>query len=436
MRTNTGAQLWSIVGLAFIAFLGWGLYSSIEFYDDTEQSAWSLQALRNPYLAAQQFIQQSGIDTVEADSLIGLNTLEGVSTVLITNASQVVNPRQLEQVLAWLENGGNLIVTANSIGDSNDLLLEKFNVGVSWSGLNDISEDDDSLHDHDEDSEDEDSQPDGPSISESLREYNQQIDEGKSPEDIARSITEPGALTTIDFGDEIGDLEIAFQSNRVLTHPYVDSEEVDDESSPQPFSWTASEYGIHLMQFDVGSGLLTIISDPGIWTSSRIEEYDHAYLLWVLSSKDGGFAILHPTQRDSIWILISRNAPEFLIALALSIVLWLWHLGHRFGRIVPRDGGHGRALSEHFSATANYLWQRKASAQLIEPVRQQIFRRASISLPGFASANKDPGRQLQLISRHCGLELATVEAALNIRDFNETSFMRTVKLLKYIEQSL
>lgn len=436
MRSNTGVQLWSIVGLAFIAFLGWGLYSSIEFYDDTEQSAWSLQALRNPYLAAQQFMQQSGIDTVEADSLIGLNTLEGVSTVLITNASQVVNPRQLEQVLAWLENGGNLIVTANSTDDSNDLLLEKFNVGVSWSGLNDISEDDDSLHDHDADSEDEDSPPDEPSMSESLREYNQQIDEGKSPEDIAGSISELDALTTIDFGDEIGDLEIAFQSSRVLTHPYVDDEEVEDESSPQPFSWTASEYGIHLMQFDVGSGLLTIVSDPGIWTSSRIEEYDHAYLLWVLSSKEGDFAILHPTQRDSIWILISRNAPEFLIALALSMVLLLWHLGHRFGRIVPRDGSQGRALSEHFSATANYLWQRKASAQLIEPVRQQIFRRASIRLPGFASANKDPGQQLQLISHHCGLELATVEAALNIKDFNETSFMRTVKLLKYIEQSL
>jgi hypothetical protein len=124
MRSNIGAKLLLIVGLAVIAFLGWGIYSSIEFYDDTEHTSWSLKALRNPYLAAQQFMQQSDIDSVEADSLVGLDTLEGVSTVLITDANQVVNPRQLEQVLAWLEDGGNLIVTANSIDDSDHLLLE------------------------------------------------------------------------------------------------------------------------------------------------------------------------------------------------------------------------------------------------------------------------------------------------------------------------
>ena len=435
MRSNIGARLLLIAGLAVIAFLGWVIYSGIEFYDDTEQTSWSLQALRNPYLAAQQFMQQSGIDSVEADSLIGLKTLDGVSTVLITDANQVVNPRQLEQVLSWLENGGNLIVTANSIDDSDDLLLKEFHVEVTPGSLNDITEDEDRLDEHDEDSENKDSKEDEPSISESLREYNQQIDEGKSPEDIEQLFNQKDSLTTIEFGDDIGNLEIAFTSNRVLTHPYADGEEVD-ESSPKPFSWTASEYGIHLMQFDVGSGLLTIISDPTIWTSNRIDENDHAYLLWVLSSQDGGFAILHPTLRDSIWILISRNAPELLIALALTIAFWLWNLGHRFGRIVPRDTGSGRALSEHFSATAGYLWHRKAGDQLIEPVRQQIFRRASIRLPEFASANQDPARQIQLIGRHCGLEVATVDIALNSKDFNEASFMRTVKLLKYIEQSL
>jgi len=437
MHSNIGARLLLIIGLVVIALLGWGIYSSIEFYDDKEQTSWSLQALRNPYLAAQQFMQQSGIESVEADSLIGLNTLDGVSTVLITDANQVVNPRQLEQVLSWLENGGNLIVTANSIGDMHDLLLEEFNVGVTWRGKNNITEDEDTEGDdqHDDDGEDASSEEDKPSISESLRKYNQQIDEGKTPEEIAQLTSESDSLTSIDFGDDIGNLEIAFGSYRVLTHPYSDGKEVD-ESIPQPFSWSSSEFGIHLMQFDVGSGLLTIISDPTIWTSSRIDQHDHAYLLWVLSSKDGDFAILHPTLRDSIWALISHNAPEFLIALALSIALWLWYLGHRFGRIVPRDTSGGRALSEHFSATANYLWQRKAGNQLIEPVRQQIFRRASIVLPGFAGTSKDPERQIELISHHCGLEVATVDIALNAIDFNETSFVRTVKLLKYIEQSL
>jgi hypothetical protein len=432
MRSDIGAKLLLGVGLVFIAFIGWGIYNSIEFYDETDQTSWSPEALRNPYLAAQQFMQQSGINSVEADSLVGLNTLDGVSTVLITDANQVVNPRQLEQVLGWLEKGGNLIVTANSIGDSDDLLLEEFDVSVSWQNQYDDIEDEDTDFD---DQSHEDSEDDKRSVSESLREYNQQIDEGKTPEEIAQLSNQESSLTRIDFGDDIGELVLAFEPNRVLSHPHANDEEVD-ESTPQPFSWSSSEHGIHMMQFDVGDGLLTIISDPTIWTSNRIDQHDHAYLLWVLSSKDGGFAILHPSLRDSIWALISRHAPEFLIALAISIALWLWHLGHRFGRIVPRDTSGGRALSEHFSATANYLWHHKAGNQLIEPVRQQIFRRASIVLPEFASAAKDPERQLQLISGHCGLEVATVDSALNSKDFNESSFVRTVKLLKYIEQSL
>ena len=422
MRSTNASKLWLGLGLILIVFVGWGLYSSIEFYDETEQSAWSLNALRNPYLAAQQFMRESGLKAVEADSLIGLNSLDGVDTVLITDANQVVNPRQLEQVLSWLESGGTLIVTANSLASSEDLLLKEFNVEVAWPDL-------------DEDSDDGESEDKEVSISETMREFNQQIEDGKSAEEISLLPVKDESLISIDFGEDTGVLEIGFSWDRVLTHPYIEGLE-EDGAGTQPFSWSSSDYGVHMMQFDVGSGLLTIISDPTIWTSRRIDQHDHAYLLWVLSSKEGDFAILHPSLRDSIWVLITHNAPELLIALAFLIIFWLWRQGHRFGRIVPRDTSAGRALAEHFSATANYLWHRKAVDALIEPVRQQILRRASVVLPGFVAANNDPERQLELISKHCGIEKPTVDVALNAGEFNETSFVRTVKLLKYIEQSL
>jgi len=436
MHSDLGARLLLIAGIVIIALLSWGIVSNIEIYEDTGQTSWSVRALRNPYLAAQQFIQQSGIKSVESDSLIGLDKLDSVATVLITDANQALNPRQLEQLLSWLENGGNLIVTANSTNGSDDLLLEKFNVDTSWPSRIDIEAKNDNPDQPQDAVEDDTSQKeDGPSISKSFRDYNEQIDAGKDPRKSLPIKDADDSLTVIDFDAEIGSLEIAFRPYPVLTHPYPDGD-VGDEPDPVPFSWTASEYGTHLIQFEVGNGMLTIISDPSIWTSQRIDQYDHAYLLWVLSSKHGDFAILHPGLRDSIWVLIASHAFEFLIALALSMTLLLWHLGHRFGRIVSRDTAGGRALSEHFFATANYLWHRKAGKQLIEPVRQQIFRRASIVLAGFTAASNDPAQQRQLIAHHCGLEVVTVNSALQASDFNEASFLRTVKLLKYIEQSL
>ncbi len=407
---------YSILGILLLVACAWGLYQSIEFYEDTEKSQWSIQALRNPYLAAQQFLQASDIEVTEADSLLQLDSLEGVSTVLITDANQVANPRQLDAVLAWLEKGGSLIVTANSFNTSQDLLLEKFSVNVDWPDVADTEIKDEQ------------------SIADSLREYNEKIDKGMTAEEIAAEEAEDALLTRIEFDDNIGTLEINFSPNRILSHPYIDDENEPAESDPHPFSWSSSEKGVHLIQFDVGEGLLTIISDPRIWQSRKIHQYDHAYLLWILSSTDGNFAILRPTYRESLWTLISKNAFEVVTALGILILLWLWHIGHRFGRMVRIQTGERRALGEHFSATANYLWHRKASESLLLPIRQQIYRRAHIAIPEFARASEED--QLNLIADHCNFNRLTVNQILLQSDFNEASFVRTVKLLKHIEQSL
>jgi len=414
--SRTRQVTYTLLGILLLMACAWGLYQSIEFYEDTEKSQWSIQALRNPYLAAQQFLQASDIEVTEADSLLRLDSLEGVSTVLITDANQVANPRQLDAVLSWLEKGGSLIVTANSISTSQDLLLEKFKVDVDWPEF--------------ADTEIEEEQ----SIADSLREFNEKIDEGMTAEEIAAEETEEALVTRIEFGDNIGTVEINFSPNRILSHPYFDDENELNESDPRPFSWSSSEKGVHLMQFDVGDGLLTFISDPRIWQSRKIDQFDHAYLLWVLSSTDGNFAILHPTYRESLWALISKNAFEVIIALGLPVLLWLWHIGHRFGRVVRIQTGERRALGEHFSATANYLWHHKASESLLLPIRQQIYRRAHTAIPEFARANEED--QLNLIADHCDINRVTVNQILLQSDFNEATFVRTVKLLKHIEQSL
>ena len=130
----------------------------------------------------------------------------------------MVSPRQLEQVLTWLENGGNLIVTANSIGGSDDLLLKEFNVGVTWRSRTDAAQDKDPEDNHQQEPRNEDDNPEGngQSISESLRDYNRQIDEGKKPEEIELFARREYPLTIIDFSDDVGSLEIAFKPNTIF----------------------------------------------------------------------------------------------------------------------------------------------------------------------------------------------------------------------------
>jgi hypothetical protein len=404
------------LALVLLGLIGWLLYANIEFFEETETSSWSVEALRNPYLAAQQFMTRSGVEVTDVDSLARLDELNAVGTLFFSDANQVQSPRQLEQVMDWLELGGNVIYAANSTAFEDDLLLAEFEVEVDWA-----------------DYENEEGDDDRP-LSETMREYNRQLRQGKSREEIASSLAdEEVSLTRIRFGDDIGEIEVAFDNDRILLHPYIaDSEYNTGEHSP--FSWSVSDYGVHMMQFEVGSGLLTIISDPQIWTSYQVDLHDHAYLLWLLSSQDGNFAILRSVVGDSIWVLLRRNAGELLLATGLLVMLWIWRTGYRFGRTVPRDLSRTRALGEYFSSVSHYLWHHRHAAYLIAPLRQQVQRRASLMLAGFAEA--DQHQQYQLLADRCELNAAAIASAFGDSDFNEASFVQTVRLLKRIEQSL
>ena len=416
MRKPDHLTRWVITAILLVV-LGWGLSMMIEFYEETEQTEWSIEALRNPYLAATQFIEQSGLKVVEADSLLKLDTLEGVSTVLVTDSKQVINSLQLDRVLKWLEQGGTLIITANNPDDEDDLLLAHFEVTVERSA-------DDADLDSDEET----------SLSDNLSDINDRIDQGMTMEEAMDGLSPDTETTAIRFGDDIGSLEIAFNSHTYLYHPalYEDSY----QSLYEPFSWTSSDHGTHLIQFEVGDGLLTILSDSSIWTSRRIDEHDHAFLLWVLMSKDGSLAILFPALRDSIWVLLKRHAPEFLLALSLFIAFLIWNQSFRFGRIETAPTGGGRSLNEHFTTTALYLWHHRAVAFLLQPLRQQVLRKACLSIPKLATGELNPARQYDLISNQINMDRTIVETAFTESSDQDISLMKTVRLLKQIEKAL
>jgi len=412
-RVNAGIR--TAIVLLLLAVTSWLLYINIEFYEETEKAGWSTEALRNPYLAAQQFMGESGVEIIDVYSLARLEELESVGTLFFSDPGQVQTSRQLAQVIGWLDSGGNVIYTANPVADD-DLLLHELGITVGW-------------RDRDEETDGEET-----SLSEQMRDYNRQLREGKSREEIvARDDGEKISLTRVDFGDEIGELEVAFDNDIVLSHSYIEDSDASD-AAYRPFSWSSSNYGIHMMQFEIGGGLLTVISDPGIWTSYRIDRHDHAYLLWLLSSTEGTFATLRSVLRESIIDLILRNARELLIAAGLLILLWIWHRGYRFGRILPRDSTRRRALGEHFSSVSHYLWHRRNGDYLVAPLRQQVLRRASLALAGFAAA--DPPRQYELLAEYSDLSPEAVARAFGVDNFNEASFVSTVRLLKRIEQSL
>jgi hypothetical protein len=171
--TRNSSLLLLLAVLVLVGLSAWGLYQNIEFYEDTEHSSWSSKALSNPYLAAQQFMERSGIEVIDVDSLARLDRIDDIGTLLFSDDNQIRTPRQLNQVLGWLEAGGNVIYSASSVEHDDDLLLQKFSVEVDFP-------DDESKQ-----------EIDAQSVGDSLREYNRQIEAGKSREEIVESCGKP-----------------------------------------------------------------------------------------------------------------------------------------------------------------------------------------------------------------------------------------------------
>ncbi len=75
-----------LLSVILAGLVAWGLYASIEFYEETEESGWAEEALRNPYLAAQRFMAESGIEVTDVDSLAKLDQLSNLGTLFFSDA--------------------------------------------------------------------------------------------------------------------------------------------------------------------------------------------------------------------------------------------------------------------------------------------------------------------------------------------------------------
>lgn len=393
-----------------VAFLVWLVAQKIEFYEAEEHSRWSSKARSNPYLAAIKFLKQSDVDVLDINNFNQLKELQTTSTLLVTNSSQINNARQFDKVMSWLNQGGNLIMVPSLL--RNDYLLSELGINVK---KNDI---DNSI-----------------TFSDALVDYNNKVKQGKSAEEIEKESEMDVQLTRIKFTDITEELNIAFDSTHVLEHSFI-TESTDTETEFIPSSWSSSEDGVQLIQFMVGEGTITLLSDMTIWNSFRIDEYDHAYLLWLLIDNNGHLAILHNPFGDSIWTLMQQHASEFILALCLFVGFMLWHKMYRLGRIEHYSQNKNRSLSEHFYTTANFLWHRQSVDALLVPLRNKILRQSNLRQEQLLTNHDSRQQNYKLLSKQTNISLEHIQMAFESSDNSELNFIKIVRILNRIEKLL
>ncbi len=381
------------IGITVLVLLaglvGWGVYWFLSNYERQYREVRvgvSPEARRNPFLAAERFLRQLGLD---AESVAGREYLlrppAETGVLLVNRLSPDLSPDHEEALLAWMEGGGHLIVTAHREWDEDgeragNPLLERYGVRLRIQ------------------------------LPSEEPEASQEGEDGKDSED-SKDECEPCDPLTVAFPGHRDGVRVAFQNGRWL-------EETTDLAD-----WAVErEDGAHLLQFRIGQGRLTVLSDHQYLVNDHIGEQDHALFLALLTEGERRVWLLYSSRMPSLFTLLWRAAPYLMLSVLVLAGLWLWSQTLRTGPLLRRETRVRRNLLEHLDAAANYAWQTDRAGgmfQTSQKVLEQGWRRRH---PGLDRLEQT--QRCEKIAELAGIAGPAVEAALYGRVEKEQAFIR------------
>ncbi|WP_434703659.1 DUF4350 domain-containing protein [Pseudomonas sp. Z1-12] len=378
-----GAVLAAVVG----AF-GFYLYAKAVPYEEVVEHGPSPEAQANPYLAAEHFLRQRGINVEHANSLDVLPTLEPRQhSLLLLGERTHMTPREVDRLMNWTRAGGRLLFVAealwdDSAGNSGDLLLDRVRLRQF--------------------------------LSKDLKEPAPELIKDRYPE-----------LTKLYLEDEEAPAYIGFDTDFHLEDPHNLAQ-----------AWANSASSTHMMQLTLGLGSITVLTDAELWKNDAIDQYDNAWLLWYLSA-DTDVTLLFNTDHDDLLTLLLRYFPQALVALLALVALWFWHSAVRHGPLHPPASKARRQLEEHVQASAGFHLRHNGQQHLLHALQQDVLRRARHLHPGFEQLAV--AEQWQVLARLTRQPTRAISQALSPRPKQRMSgaeFCRQVAHLQTLRNAL
>ena len=391
-----------IVLLIELVAIWW--FSNMQPYYQEIDTGLSPMARKNPYLAAQQYLNTTGSDVFTTQNLGHEVDISKYQTLFISHAGQVVSKKQTKQLLKWMRKGGHIIVSAQS-NSEDDPLLSLFSITKRNIAPNQTEE--------------------------TILRLDEQLTKAEEEKE--------AVLTELFFDGVEGSVQVELSSSHSLHHPYIsdgESAKGNGESSDYtPNYWAYDDNGLQFIQFNYGDGLLSVLSSNVLWDNDSIADYDHAYLLSILTGKNTQLIILYGSQMPSIFTLIWQNSPELSITFLLIISFCLWYFGQRFGPIVEIDDTTRRAFNEHLLASGKYLWRMKKHTEILEVLRKDIFKHLENSDLYQVSADKND--ICKALAANCSYVEQEIFNALYCQNsLNEQEFVILTRLLQQLREQL
>lgn len=427
---------------------------SIERYEEEKNLGWSRLALQNPYLAAVRLAEKAGMVVDTFDSYLTPKEMESFGTLFIPDSGHLISSRRADELVDWVDAGGHLIVGAQNPSASNvDWVLNYFGISASYGESEDdgtrfesekagsgsaMSGDDSDLGSQTEENE--------PPFSERLEKHNQQIRSGEREQrqkslSVRERILEferhvpHSRMTSLEFTGVDGELRVIFPSHVVVDHPAIRDPSFSEVAEYEVIYAGGDQFGTRFIQVDIGAGLVTVLANPGIFGSNYIGYFDNAFLWETLAFNGERLGMLHGSKMPSLGQLMWKFMPETVMSFLVLLMLWLWRQLPRFGATHRLHYQTRRSILEHITAAAQYRWRGGWQAELLEPLQQEIQKRAERQIPAYSAA--EPSEKRRILASAASISPESLAAAMQAgKGLSEEKFLQTVKVLQRIKDSI
>lgn len=322
------------LGLSLILAIAIWFHRNFEQKEMVVTTGPASEARRNPLLAAERYLQALGYPATSTtgDRLL-LKPPPSGDTLLLYRNRKPFTATQQKTIYQWLEDGGHLIMDVSGLWDRHSKRVR----------------------------------------APLLDELGVRVVENSSRSDFSRVAFAEPENDTVEIG--IDDQYRLFDSRNSAT------------------GWAGDTRGAVLLQFDIGNGMLTLLSDQGFIDNEHIEQYDNAYYLALLLDRERRTWLLFNPQTQTLAQLIYDQAKPFLAALLLLAIFWIWSGNQRFGPLQSTPLNVRRNVTDHLDAQGRFLWRHHRQADMLRATRQEVERRWCLRHPQLRLLNDDQRSQ-------------------------------------------
>ena len=127
--------------------------------------------------------------------------------------------------------------------------------------------------------------------------------------------------------------------------------------------------------------------------------------------RQGTMHLVYAAEMPTLWRTLLLRGWMVWIPLMLALAAWLWMRMQRFGPPVPSPAGERRSLLEHVRASGEHLYRYGRGVMLYSAVRQAFLAQLRRRDPVAAALTGEP--QIEAVAARTGLPAERVRTALN-----------------------